>query len=53
MGIYGRFRNILRPPILLCEVIRRCAWYSTIHLLAVENSLTHAYRAADFFLPGF
>ncbi|KAL6885815.1 hypothetical protein GGI43DRAFT_280018 [Trichoderma evansii] len=27
MGIYRRFRNILRPPIMLCEVIRRCAWY--------------------------
>ncbi|UKZ65996.1 uncharacterized protein TrAtP1_007180 [Trichoderma atroviride] len=27
MKIYGRFRNILRPPIMLCEVIRRCAWY--------------------------
>ncbi|KAL7892939.1 hypothetical protein HDV64DRAFT_272909 [Trichoderma sp. TUCIM 5745] len=27
MVIYRRFQNSLRPPILLCEVIRRCAWY--------------------------
>ena len=24
--IYKRFSYILRPPILLCEVIRRCSW---------------------------
>ncbi|KAH8655539.1 hypothetical protein BX600DRAFT_525704 [Xylariales sp. PMI_506] len=25
--VYVRFSTLFRPPILLCEVIRRCAWY--------------------------
>ncbi|KAI0873975.1 P-loop containing nucleoside triphosphate hydrolase protein [Hypoxylon argillaceum] len=27
LDIYNRFSASLRPPILLCEVVRRCAWY--------------------------
>jgi hypothetical protein len=27
LEIYKRFSNSLRPPILLCEIVRRCAWY--------------------------
>ncbi|KAJ8130566.1 hypothetical protein O1611_g3068 [Lasiodiplodia mahajangana] len=27
LDIYDRFSASLRPPILLCEVVRRCAWY--------------------------
>ncbi|CAG9985160.1 unnamed protein product, partial [Clonostachys byssicola] len=27
LKMYKRFSNTLRPPILLCEIVRRCAWY--------------------------
>ncbi|KAJ5152920.1 uncharacterized protein N7482_009398 [Penicillium canariense] len=27
LNLYLRFASSLRPPVLLCEVIRRCAWY--------------------------
>jgi hypothetical protein len=26
LNLYLRFTSALRPPVLLCEVIRRCAW---------------------------
>lgn len=26
LKMYKRFSNTLRPPVLLCEIIRRCAW---------------------------
>ncbi|VUC20615.1 unnamed protein product, partial [Clonostachys rosea] len=27
LKMYKRFSDTLRPPILLCEIVRRCAWY--------------------------
>lgn len=45
LKMYKRFSNTLRPPVLLCEIIRRCAWYlrETGYFQAAKEILTEGF----------
>ena len=48
VDVYERFSSILRPPILLCELIRRCAWQVYNNHLILSNSVQVSLRDRPF-----
>lgn len=47
LGMYERFASHLMPPVLLCEIIRRCSWlvFSQQTVFRNTKAVQVSYRA--------